>query len=166
VSHKLKFSQTQTNATSSIHQPLHAVMVLVRDVNRFPNSPHSEANIQAIDEALALCDPDGGITGIREGRLNRRSLKQGGQEAWNLIRKLRAQAWRKVGLDPDVFLTRSETEERVRQRLTNQGFTGRWSTVPEFNLLDEMDLTLDDELMGELELASLANADIDWFQWE
>ncbi|KUJ20704.1 uncharacterized protein LY89DRAFT_682404 [Mollisia scopiformis] len=149
-----------------IHQPLHAVMVLVRHVNRFPHSPHCEANRQAVDEALALCGPDGGMTGVHEGRVNRRPLREGGEAAWDLIRRLRAQAWLKAGVDPDVLLTRDETAERMKMRLADQDITGQWAAEPQFDFQNQLGLLTEEELLGAIDPSIPLDADMDWAQWE
>jgi hypothetical protein len=141
-------------------------MVLVRHVNRFPYSPHSEANRQAVDEALALCGPDGGMTGVHEGRVNRRPLREGGEAAWDLIRRLRAQAWLKAGVDPDVLLTRDETAHRVKLRLAEQDITGQRWTGPEIDFETQLGLLTEEELLGTFDPSILFHTDLDLSRWE
>ena len=65
---------------------------------------------QAIDIAFALCGPNGGIVagGGASNRLMKRPLTEGGQEVWDYFRRLRAKAWQKAGLDPDIVWTREQ----------------------------------------------------------
>lgn len=92
-------------------------MILVHEVELFPADPHSASFRTVVDEALALCGPDGsGITYYNGPRLTVRALTEGGSEAWDLIWRLRTRAWTKAGADPDVLLTREEVYERAKER--------------------------------------------------
>ena len=92
-------------------------MVLLKEVDREPYGVDAEASRTVIDEAFALCGPDGGITGEQEDELMRRPLTEGGQEAWDLIKRLRSRAWQKANLDPDIMWTREEVKRVARERL-------------------------------------------------
>ncbi|KAL9070788.1 MAG: hypothetical protein Q9157_005690 [Trypethelium eluteriae] len=152
-------------AWPGIHQPLQAIMVLLHHIKQQPNSQHTEANISAIDEALSLCDREGGMIGGRDGPLNRRPLKEGGQEAWYLIWNLRTQAWQRAGYNPEQLLTRAETVERVRRRFANLGFATSITEADGFQLPDHFDSMFDDELRTGSDPFMSLDPNIDWLQW-
>lgn len=99
------------------YQPLHALMVLIREVERNPADANSKLFREVVDEALALCGPNGsGLTYSDGPNLAVRNLTEGGSEAWDFIRALRRHAWVRAGADPDVMFTREEVFERVLER--------------------------------------------------
>ncbi|KAF2092461.1 hypothetical protein NA57DRAFT_82315 [Rhizodiscina lignyota] len=103
------------------YQPLHAIMILIREVDKDPYGPGSRDAREIVDEAMALCDPDGsGITYFDGSKLLGRPLTEGGHEAWELIWRLRARAWTKANVDPDVLFTREEVLERAKERASRQ----------------------------------------------
>ena len=89
----------------SNHQPLHAIMVLLTEVDKFPFSPEAESCRFVIDEAFALCGPEGGMTGTRGRAGPSRPLSEGGKESWDLMNRLRTRAWKKAGLDPHAMVS-------------------------------------------------------------
>ena len=99
------------------HQPLHALMMLLKEVDRDPYSMGADTARTIVDQAIALCGPGGGITSEEEGRLVPRPLTEGGSEAWDLVKRLRARAWSKVGLNTDFRTTREEVYRIVRPKL-------------------------------------------------
>lgn len=101
-------------------------MVLLKEVDKDPYSIDADASRTVIDEAFALCGPDGGMTGQQDDELMRRPLTEGGQEAWDLIKRLRSRAWQKANLDPDVMWTREEVKRVARERLgpSDEGVVG------------------------------------------
>lgn len=99
------------------HQPLQAIVVLVKEIERQPQGTATLAFCQVVDEVLALCQPHGGVSGMQDNGIMARPLSDGGDEAWVLIRRLRSKAWLKAGLDPDTLLTREEVIANARQNL-------------------------------------------------
>jgi hypothetical protein len=91
-------------------------MLLLREVDRNPHEEFSESYCTVIDEVLALCRPEGGVTGAQEGSLPR-ILTEGGQEAWDLIKRFRSRIWTRSGLDPDVLPRRDEIAALAEERL-------------------------------------------------
>lgn len=72
-----------------------------------------------IDQTIALCGPDGGISGagLQDEGVMSRPLSDGGQEAWDLIMRLRSKTWIKAGLDPDNVPTRHDVATLAEERL-------------------------------------------------
>ncbi len=75
------------------------------DLFRRPLSAEAPRSRALIDEIFALSGPDGGITHGEDGVFVQRPLREGGREAWDMLRRLRQKAWQKAGLDPDVLWT-------------------------------------------------------------
>jgi hypothetical protein len=75
------------------HQPLHGVMIVLKEVERDPIGADAPMSRAVIDQTMALCGPDGGVTGMQDDEVMSRPLKEGGQEAWDLITRLRSRAW-------------------------------------------------------------------------
>ena len=82
-----------TNERARNHQPLHGIMILLKEVERDPIGPDAPMSRAVIDQTMALCGPDGGVTGMQDDEVMSRPLKEGGQEAWDLITRLRSRAW-------------------------------------------------------------------------
>ena len=74
------------------------------DLHKHPFSPEAAQSRAYIDQTFLLSGPDGGVTGGEDGTCNVRPLREGGQEAWDMLRRLRQKAWQKAGLDPDMLL--------------------------------------------------------------
>ena len=132
------------------HQPLHAIMVLLKKVERDPFGPDAETFREVVDQAIALCTEDGGIGGSEGGSAMLRPLTEGGQEAWNFVRRLHDVAWTKAGLDPDVVMTR----EDVVWLVTRKGEATTASEMPQ--LLLPLELT-----SGNSEATFYAPVDLD-----
>lgn len=100
------------------HQPLHALMLVLKEVERNPTSAEAAVSCMIVDQIMALCAPDGGITSSAGwNNMMHRPLTEGGAEAWDFIWRLRARVWTKVGLDPNVILTREEVCVVVAQKM-------------------------------------------------
>ncbi|KAH0541537.1 hypothetical protein FGG08_004012 [Glutinoglossum americanum] len=93
------------------YQPMHATMILLVDLYERPDSPEAPRSRSFIDEIFSMFGPDGGIVTDEDGVTIQRPLREGGREAWALLKSLRRTAWEKAGLDPDVMWT----EERQRK---------------------------------------------------
>ncbi|KAK5699664.1 hypothetical protein LTR97_005793 [Elasticomyces elasticus] len=93
-----------------IHQPLHAIMLLLIDLVQSSDTDTASASRRSVDICFALFGPHGGIVGGGTGsdKLMERPLTEGGQEAWEYFRRLRTQAWQKAGIDPAVVWTREQ----------------------------------------------------------
>jgi hypothetical protein len=93
-------------------------MILLLDLVQTPDAPSAPDSRRAIDVAFALCGPNGGIVagGGAGDRLMKRPLTEGGQEAWQYFRRLRAKAWEKAGLDPDTVWTRDQAVQYCSQQ--------------------------------------------------
>ncbi|WEW54600.1 hypothetical protein PRK78_000020 [Emydomyces testavorans] len=87
------------------HQPMHATMIMLIDLYERPNTPEAPISRAFIDKIFSLSGPDGGVVGGEDGVSTARPLKDGGREAWDMMRRLREKAWQKAGLDPKVLWT-------------------------------------------------------------
>jgi len=85
-------------------------MILLLHLVRGPDGEDARETRKAIDIAFALCGSNGGIVagGSDPEKLTKRPLTEGGQEAWDYFKRLRAKAWQKAGLDPDIVWTREQ----------------------------------------------------------
>ncbi|KAJ5188210.1 hypothetical protein N7472_007224 [Penicillium cf. griseofulvum] len=90
------------------HQPMHATMIMLIDLYERPYSPEASRSRAFIDSILALSGPDGGVVGGEDGISTQRPLKDGGREAWDMIRRLRQKAWQKAGLNPQILWTEQD----------------------------------------------------------
>lgn len=75
------------------------------DLFERPHSVEAPRSRAFIDQIFALSGPDGGIVHGEDGISVQRPLREGGREAWDMLRRLRQKAWQKAGLDPDVLWT-------------------------------------------------------------
>jgi hypothetical protein len=78
------------------------------DLYERPYSPEAPKSRAFIDRILALSGPDGGVVGGEDGVSTQRPLKDGGREAWDMIRRLRQKAWQKAGLNPQMLWTEKD----------------------------------------------------------
>lgn len=94
-------------------------MVLLREIERDPNAPESISACTLIDQTIALCDLDGGVTGNDDPEQGvwGRALVEGGCEAWSLIRQLRTKTYLKIGRDPDLLPSRNDVVSHACSRL-------------------------------------------------
>lgn len=81
------------------------------DLYERPNSPEAPKSRALIDKIFSLSGPDGGVVGGEDGITTQRPLRDGGREAWDMMRRLREKAWQKAGLDPDVLWTDAEQDQ-------------------------------------------------------
>lgn len=95
-----------------LHQPMHASMIVLVDLYERPESVEAPRSRAMIDQVFALSAPDQGIVGGDDGVTVLRPLREGGYDAWNMLRRLRHVAWRKAKLDPD-FLWKEEDQFKV-----------------------------------------------------
>lgn len=98
---------------------MHATMIMLVDLYERPTSIEAPRSRAFIDQIFAMSGPDGGIVSGEDGVTVQRPLREGGREAWDLLRKLREKAWRKAGLDPNVLWTEeSQINAGIAQPLT------------------------------------------------
>ena len=89
-------------------QPMHAAIILLVDLYERPRSVEAARSRALIDEVFSLSAPINGIVGTPLGNTFQRPFREGGGDAWEMIRNLRATAWRKAGLDPNVLWTEEQ----------------------------------------------------------
>lgn len=82
--------------------------IMLIDLYERPYSPEASKSRAFIDRILALSGPDGGVVGGEDGISTQRPLKDGGREAWDMIRRLRQKAWQKAGLNPKMLWTEQD----------------------------------------------------------
>ncbi|KAI5301052.1 hypothetical protein KEM55_002815 [Ascosphaera atra] len=95
------------------HQPMHATMIMLIDLYERPHSPEAFKSRAYIDKIFSLSGPDGGVVGDEDGISTARPLRDGGREAWDMLKRLRQKAWLKAGLDPELLWT-EQAQERAR----------------------------------------------------
>ena len=88
--------------------PMHAAIILLVDVYERPHSIEAPRCRALIDKVFSLADPANNIVGSVNGVSTQRPLREGGSEAWDLLRDLRSSGWRKAGLDPHVLWTEED----------------------------------------------------------
>ncbi|KAJ5826775.1 hypothetical protein N7447_003538 [Penicillium robsamsonii] len=84
------------------HQPMHAMMIILIDLYERPFSPEAPVSRGFIDQIMSLSGPDGGVVSGGDDIFTQRPLRNGGREAWDMIRRLRQKAWQKAGLNPQL----------------------------------------------------------------
>ncbi|KAJ9651514.1 hypothetical protein H2198_009211 [Neophaeococcomyces mojaviensis] len=88
-----------------LYQPMHATVILLVDLHDRPHSneaPRSRAMIDKMFSLSSLCKGRFDMDTL-QGPLQPAPLREGGSEAWVMLRRLRRKAWQKAGLDPDVL---------------------------------------------------------------
>lgn len=98
---------TMYDSSSTFMSPitLTKYRIMLIDLYERPYSPEASKSRALIDRILALSGPDGGVVGGEDGVSTQRPLKDGGREAWDMIRRLRQKAWQKAGLNPQMLWT-------------------------------------------------------------
>lgn len=86
--------------------------ILLIDLYERPNSPQALRSRAYVDKIFSMVGPDGGVVGGEDGEgvTTHRPLKDGGREAWEMMRRLREKAWQKAGLDPQQFWTDEQAQ--------------------------------------------------------
>lgn len=92
---------------SSFH-PMHATIILLIDVNDRPHSYEASRSRAMIDKMFSLISPSKLEILSHLASADVLPLKEGGEEAWIMLRKLRHKAWQNAGLDPDVLWTEED----------------------------------------------------------
>ena len=95
------------NWPGSLH-PMHAAMILLVDVYERPHSVEAPRCRALIDKVFSIADPANNIVAGENGVSMQRPLREGGPEAWDLLRDLRMSGWKKAGLDPGVLWTEED----------------------------------------------------------
>ncbi|OQV05912.1 Fungal specific transcription factor domain-containing protein [Cladophialophora immunda] len=91
--------------------PLHAVLIVLVDLYERPTSVEAPRSRELIDKVFGLAAPGTGIVGGPDGVTVQRPLREGGVEAWDMLRGLRSAAWQRAGLDPTVLWTEADQIE-------------------------------------------------------
>lgn len=88
------------------HQPLHALTVLIKEVDRLGEDPIAARLRDLVDQTLALCGSRGGVVGGSESGVLLRPVTDYSQEVWRVLLRLRTKVWVKTGASLDVPLRR------------------------------------------------------------
>jgi hypothetical protein len=91
------------------------------DLYERPVSPEAPRSRAFIDKIFSISGPDGGVVGGEDGITTQRPLKDGGREAWDMMRRLREKAWQRAGLNPEHFWT--------EQAQYQAGVVSSWNTI-------------------------------------
>ena len=147
-------------------------MVMTRALDHNPHMAQADEYRSIVDEAFALSAPAGGLSGV-EGRDQLHGpLVDGGREAWDLLFRLRAQAWQKCGADPDILWTRQQVRERSyarAERLTRE-IREPWESEAHLHPAHAMNEGNPTDVGSEIFDESLTPgraplSDLDWAQW-
>lgn len=109
--------------------------IMLIDLYERPYSPEAPRSRAFIDRILAISGPDGGVVGGEDGISTQRPLKDGGREAWDMIRRLRQKAWQKAGLNPRILWTE---EEQFQAGVTPQADEFRHMHDPTYSGLSSL----------------------------
>jgi hypothetical protein len=137
------------------------------DLYERPNSPEASRSRAFIDKVFSLSGPDGGVVGGEDGITRQRPLKDGGREAWDMMRRLREKAWQKAGLDPQQLWTEhaqiqagvSPATDMCYQE-TESGFDGYYPFTlsrPEGQRTDYVDTRMAERPKPDPQLADFSN---------
>lgn len=97
------------------------------DLYERPYSPEAPKSRAFIDKIFSLSGPDGGVVGGEDGVSTQRPLKDGGREAWDMIRRLRQKAWQRAGLDPHKLWTEKAQMQAGLAPVDEYGLTDPYS---------------------------------------
>ncbi|KAJ9616590.1 hypothetical protein H2200_000309 [Cladophialophora chaetospira] len=92
----------------ALYGPLHSVLIVLVDLYERPKSVEAPRSRELVDNVFAFAAPESGIVGGSNGFTVQRPIREGGIEAWEMLRGLRAAAWQKAGLDPAVLWTEED----------------------------------------------------------
>ncbi|EXJ61866.1 hypothetical protein A1O7_02296 [Cladophialophora yegresii CBS 114405] len=92
----------------ALYGPLHAVLIILVDLYERPASVEAPRSRELVDKVVGLAAPESGIVGGPDGYTVQRPLREGGVEAWDMLRGLRSAAWQRAGLDPTVLWTEED----------------------------------------------------------
>lgn len=92
----------------AMYGPMHAALIVLVDLYERPRSVEAPRSRELIDSVFAYASPERGIVGGPNGVTVHRPLREGGVEAWDMLRGLRSAAWQKAGLDPRVLWTEAD----------------------------------------------------------
>lgn len=121
-----------------IYQPLNALMILINEVDPEVQAPKATLSREVVEEFLGLCGHQGGVVSNEGERVNPGPLTDACVEAWDSVYRLRAQVWRRAGLDPNVFWPREDVIARVRRRIERTTEVASCSTAASRDLGDDL----------------------------
>ncbi|KIX07844.1 uncharacterized protein Z518_02498 [Rhinocladiella mackenziei CBS 650.93] len=95
----------------AMYGPMHAALIVLVDLYERPDSVEAPRSRELVDKVFSLSAPESGIVGGPNGVTVQRPMREGGVEAWDMLRGLRSAAWQKAGLDPTVLWTEADQLE-------------------------------------------------------
>jgi len=112
------------------HQPLHAMIVVLRFLIDFPQAELAPQCRRAVDFILALHETSRGFVAGAEEPIPTRSIAREASEAWKFLFRLRKQAWDAAALDHTILWTRQEAValclQEMDNHITNDGILERF----------------------------------------
>ncbi|KAH8797355.1 fungal-specific transcription factor domain-containing protein [Xylogone sp. PMI_703] len=98
------------------YQPLQAMAILLSDLLRNPQSEEAQHSRTLVERLFSMVGSDG--VGWYKDLDSRRNLSTAGKEVWKMLRRLRRQAWKKAGLDPDIVWIDNNLEHSANNTAT------------------------------------------------
>lgn len=95
----------------AMYGPMHAALIVLVDLYERPCSVEAPRSRELVDKMFSLATPQFGIVGGPNGVTAQRPLREGGIEAWDMLRGLRSAAWQRAGLDPTVLWSEDDQVE-------------------------------------------------------
>jgi hypothetical protein len=171
-----------------MYQPLQATAIILADLIKNPNTDEAVHFRTLVDRLFSLIGPDGFGSSLE--KTSKRNLTTAGRDVWEMLRKLRRQAWIKAELDPEfVWMNPQVKGRKSPSERSAQGSAGEvlWQpqdvvpaiTIPNLEPFDvilqpETELFSDATWMGNTDLsAGLADqtgqfslGDVEGFDWQ
>lgn len=170
-----------------MYQPLQATAIILADLLKNPRTSEAQHSRTLVDRLFSLIGPDG----FGKEKQSKRNLSPAGREAWEMLRKLRRQAWKSAGLDPDFVWTDSTNPtkdinpEQMLEAPVNLGSDPSQSSVnavaganvldagfppelgqyPDFNWSETYDFNASpSDASGQFSLGDIDG--FDWHEWD
>ena len=93
-----------------MYQPLQATAIILADLIKNPDTDEALHSRTLVDRLFSLIGSDG--FGSSSEKISKRNLTSAGKDVWEMLRKLRRQAWIKAGLDPEFVWMNPQVEDR------------------------------------------------------
>lgn len=139
--------------------------MMIKEVERNPQADIVSGTCQLVDRTVALCGPEGGVTGTEYLGAATSSLTREGQEAWNLIFRLRSRAWIKIGRDPHYLPTRTQVVQYAEAELDQ--FTKSTSAVVSSGSSGSIPYAECDVEVQELpSVSGVGTPNLNWEDWD
>lgn len=149
-----------------MYQPLQATAIILADLIKNPNTDEALHLRTLVDRLFSLIGPDG--FGSSLGKTSKRNLTTAGRDVWEMLRRLRRQAWNKAGLDPEFvwmnpqFKARNSPSEYLAQGNASEVLGQPQDVVPAIAIpnLEPSDTFLQPEIELFSDATWMGNADL------